>query len=374
MKRLVTVALAVLTAVLIAACGSSSSDSSSSSSGSSSTGTETTAADSGETYRFVLSNNNLGNEFRPEMIRVAEATAKQAPFDGKVELEVQNSEPTPQAQVASVNSIIQTKPAAILIDNGAGPAMDPVIKRACDQGIVVVLFDNIGDAPCAFKIDPEFETGMAILGQWMGWALDGQGSVFVDRGIPPQQATYETKAGFLKGLEEWGGDVEVAGEFTGEIAPGPAQQGISQLLTTHSDVNGIMVVGECTPAFNAMKQAGLEIVPTTCFAYNSELVACAKEHAKCAVLQLPLPSVQIAMETALEEIEGAELDPATHIPTPQIIFTNESEGFEPKSNPTNIKIEPIVLGKNAFPDLPPGISFPPSLPKYNISPEEAAGE
>src|ERR1700723_1230666 len=81
-------------------------------------------------YKVVLSNNFLGNDFRPEMERVAKLTAAQAPFKGKMSLQIVNAQSTPQAQISSLNTIIETRPNAILVDDGAGPALNPVIQRA----------------------------------------------------------------------------------------------------------------------------------------------------------------------------------------------------------------------------------------------------
>jgi ribose transport system substrate-binding protein len=361
MRRLIAI---TLIAVAVSVAGYSSTSSASSASSASS-----------KVYKVVLSNNFLGNDFRPEMERVARLTAALAPFKAHMTLQIVNSQSTAQAQVASLNSIIQTKPDAILIDDGAGPAVNPVIARACSEGILVVSFDNPVTAPCAYKVSQNMYDGQIVVGQWMNWALGGKGQIFVDRGLPGAPVSAQIQDGFMKGLADSGGKVSVVGQYTGGYAPGPEQQGITQLLAAHKGVTGVMTQGYCQPAFKAFKNAGISTVPaTTCYAYNGELVACAQQHVKCAVLTGSPEVVQIAMKTALDALNGTSKPPtSTVIPVAMTLYTSDSSGFTAKVNPAHLAIDPIVLGKNAFPNLPPGLALPATLPQYKITAAQAAG-
>ena len=93
-------------------------------------------------YKIVLSNNFLGNDWRPGMERVATLTSKLAPFKGKIQLSIQNAGATTSDQIASLNDIILSKPAAILVDASSAAALNPTLTRACNAGILVVSFDN----------------------------------------------------------------------------------------------------------------------------------------------------------------------------------------------------------------------------------------
>jgi ribose transport system substrate-binding protein len=326
-------------------------------------------------YKVVLSNNFLGNDFRPEMERVAKLTAAQAPFKGKMSLQIVNSQSTPQAQISSLNTIIETRPNAILVDDGAGPALNPVIQRACAAHILVVSFDNPVTAPCAYKVSQDMYSGQVVVGQWMNWALKGAGKIFVDRGLAGSPVAAQIQNGFMKGLKVSGGKVTSAGVYTGSYAPGPEQQGISQLLASNKNVTGVMTQGYCQPAFKAFKNAGISLVPaTTCYGYNGELVACAKMKAKCAILTGSPVVVQIALKTALDYLDGSSKPPTSKtIPVPMTLYTSSSAGFSPKQNPAGVKIENIVLGKNAYPALAPGLALPFTLPQYSITAKQASG-
>lgn len=369
----------VAAALSLAACGSSSSSSSSGGSGSSGSTSSTAASASsssgGKVYKVVLSNNFLGNDFRPEMERIARLTAALAPFKGHMALQIANSQNTPQAQIASLNSIIESHPDAILVDDGAGPALNPVVQRACSLHILVVSFDNPVTAPCAYKVSQDMYSGQVVVGQWMNWALNGGGKIFVDRGLPGAPVSAQIQNGFMKGLSDANSKITVAGQYTGGYAPGPEQQGISQLLAGNKDVTGVMTQGYCQPAFKAFQNAGISATPaTTCYGYNGELVACVKQKAKCAVLTGSPEVVQIAEKTALDALDGTS-KPSTSvvIPVPMTLYTSNSSAFTAKTNPANVEIHNIVLGQNAFPNLPPGLALPVTQPQYAITAQQASG-
>jgi ribose transport system substrate-binding protein len=309
------------------------------------------------------------------MERVAQLTAALAPFKGKMSLQIDNSQNTPQAQISSLNSIIETHPNAILVDDGAGPALNPVIARACAAHILVVSFDNPVTAPCAYKVSQNMYDGQIVVGQWMDWALGHTGKIFVDRGLPGAPVSAQIQNGFMKGLSIGGGTVSSVGTYTGGYAPGPEQQGISQLLGGNKSVTGVMTQGYCQPAFTAFKNAGISTLPaTTCYGYNGELVACAQKHAKCAILTGSPVVVQIALKTALDVLDGSAKPPTSQtIPVPMTVYTSSSSGFHPSQNPANVAIDNIVLGKNAYPSLPPGLALPFTLAPYSITANQAAG-
>ena len=104
--------------------------------GSAAAGTSSMKAKHGPPYTFVVSNNFLGNDWRPQVEQLAQLTAKHAAVQGQGQRSRSSTrEPTNQAQIADLNNIIQTKPDAILLDPGLRTALNPTIQRACAAGI-----------------------------------------------------------------------------------------------------------------------------------------------------------------------------------------------------------------------------------------------
>jgi len=324
-------------------------------------------------YKIVLSNNFLGNDWRPEMERVAKLTAKLPPFAGKIDFSIQNAGSTTSDQIASLNDIIESKPNAILVDASSAAALNPTLTRACNAGILVVSFDNPVTDPCAYKVSQSMANGMLVVGQWMNYALGGKGSIFVDRGLPGSSAASVIEDSFLQGLKIGGTKIKVANYYTGQFAEGPEQQGISADLVGDKNVNGVMTQGYCKPAFNAFKADGISALPAaTCFGYNGELLACAQDHAKCAILTGSPVVVQIALKLALDVLDGtSKPSKAVTVPVPMLLYTSGTPGFKPTQNPGGLGIDQIVVGKNCYPQLPPGLALPFTLPQYHITAAQA---
>ncbi len=137
--------------------------------------TSTAQASSKPAYTFVLSNNFLGNDWRPQVERLAQLTADVPPFKGVVNLKVVNSTNTNQAQIADLNSIIETKPSAILLLAGSSTALEPDVERACAAGILVLTLSTPIGASCAINLDQNFYQGNQAMGQWMAKVDPGHG-------------------------------------------------------------------------------------------------------------------------------------------------------------------------------------------------------
>ena len=324
-------------------------------------------------YKIVLSNNFLGNDWRPEMERVATLTANLPPFKGKIQFSIQNAGSTTSDQIASLNDIIESKPAAILVDASSAAALNPTLTRACNAGILVVSFDNPVTDPCAYKVSQSMANGMLVVGQWMNYALKGTGSVFVDRGLPGSSAASVIEDSFLQGLKVGGTKIKVANYYTGQFAEGPEQQGISADLVGDKNVSGVMTQGYCKPAFTAFKDDGISSLPAaTCFGYNGELLACAQDHAKSAILTGSPVVVQIALKLALDVLDGSSKpSTAVTVPVPMLLYTTGTPGFKPAQNPGNLGVDQVVVGKNCYPQLPPGLALPFTLPQYPITAAQA---
>ena len=175
-------------------------------------------------YDFVVSNNFLGNDWRPQVEKLAVLTSKLPPFKGKVNMKIVNSASTNQAQIADLNSIIQTKPDVLLLIPGSSTALNPTIKKACKAGILVFTISAPVTEPCAWNVNQDFFGGMTGVGKWMGKVLENKGSVFVDQGIPGLGISKDIENGFRKGLKMTGPAVEDAGTFAGQYAPAPSSR------------------------------------------------------------------------------------------------------------------------------------------------------
>jgi len=325
----------------------------------------------GKTYKIYLSNNFVGNDWRQQMERVAEVSVKKGPLAGRVDLKIENAEGTVQAQINSLNNIIRAKPDAILIDAASAEALNPTIKKACDAGIVVVSFDQVVSEPCAYALESDWNRIPAVLAEWMAKQLGGKGKVFVDRGLAGAPISAQLEKGYLDVLRKYP-DIEVIGNYNGEYALGPEQAGVASLLAAHPEVDGILTQGYGTGAIKALQDAGRKIVPVTAFSYNVAATTCAQtEGAKCILGSNPAYLSSEAIKLAVDILDGKPKPADRHIMIKGDFITTHPIKSELYPDAVMQKIE---IGKNAWPDRPPGLTLPITPDWVEITAEEAAGK
>ena len=324
----------------------------------------------GKTYKIYLSNNFVGNDWRQQMERVAQASVKKGPLAGRVDLKIENADNTVQAQINSLNNIIRSKPDAILVDAASAEALNPTLKKACDAGIVVISFDQVVSEPCAYALESDWARIPAVLAEWMAKQLNGKGKIFVDRGLAGAPISAQLEKGYLEVLKKYPG-IEVIGNYNGEYALGPEQAGVASLLAAHPDVDGILTQGYGVGAIKALQDAGRKIVPVTAFSYNVAATTCAQTAgAKCILGSNPAYLSSNAIRLAVDILDGKGKPADRHILVNGDFITTDPITSELYPNAAMQKIE---IGKDAFPDLAPGLTLPISPDWVAITPQEAAG-
>ena len=169
-------------------------------SASASTGRLTPAA-TGARYTFVFDNNYLGNDYRPQLSRLANLTAQLPPFKGLVTFKEVESQNTVAAQIADVNDIISSHPNVLLLEPASPSALAPVVNRACAAGIIVVDVDQAANSSCAWSVAENFYNAQYVIGEWMAAQLNKTGTVFLDQGLPVPNISERDLGGFPGGTE-----------------------------------------------------------------------------------------------------------------------------------------------------------------------------
>ena len=187
------------------------------------------AAPKSRTYLIYLSNNFAANDWRQQMLRTARIIAKMPPLAGRVDLKIENVETTVQAQINSLNNIVRIGPDAILIDAGSRTALNPTIEKACKAGILVIAFDQITTAPCAFGMESDWTRMATVAAEWIVREIGGRGKVLVDRGLAGAPVSAELLSGYELTLAKYPG-IRIVGYFNGDYALG-ARTGRSRGFT-----------------------------------------------------------------------------------------------------------------------------------------------
>ena len=319
--------------------------------------------------KVFLSNSFVGNDWRVEMENVAMAASKKEPFASRFDFKIINVENNPETQAASLDNMVQQGAKVILVDASSPTALNASINRACDAGVIVISFDQVVTADCAYKIDSDFSKAAAWGGLWLAKKLNGKGNVVFDRGLPGAPISKVLEDGGKASFAKYA-DVKVVCEFDGQYAEGPTEQGITSCLAANPKVDAIFTQGYCTSAVRALKAANRPMVPMYCQAYNGNYLALLNEAGISGIVTANPPGLSaLAMQTALDLLDGKKIDnKQIRIDSP-VYVTDTSIDIGTKVN----MIEKDVV---AFPDLPPGLTFPALPPglSITISTDEAQGK
>jgi len=218
-----------------------------------------------EVFDIVLSNNFVGNQWRLEMQNIAKAMAENnEPYKGRVNFKVIVAEGDPTAQIQSLESIIATKPDAILIDASSPTALNPVLKKACDAGIVVVSFDQYVTEPCTYRVIVQNDQQYRANGEWLVKTMGEEGNILQDLGLPGQPNS-QISNNLLDGVYADYPGVNVVGTYEGNYAPGPSQIAVANALASGMEIDAIYNLAGSDGIIQAYIQAGapgeLDFVP-----------------------------------------------------------------------------------------------------------------
>ena len=331
------------------------------------TAAETTAVEEIKVYKIALSNSFMGNDFRQEMEKVAEIVASREPFKSQCTLDIVNCENTPEAQSDSIDALIEQGYDAILVDASSPTALNPAVERAIDRGIVVVAFDQIVTAEGAWKIEADCDKVSRVQAEYIAKAINGKGSVVVDRGLPGAPISKVLQDGAEAVFAEYP-DIEIVAYFDGQYAQGPALEGMNGVLATNPKVDAVFTQGYTGPVIQALQAANHPMVPMSGFPYNGDLLALLDNNVTGIISNINFPNGAVALKMALDILNGEDVPKYTLI-EPMFLATDTTIDV-------GVLLEKIEEGVNCWRDLSYGFTWP-MLPKdfpVQVTAEEVVAE
>ncbi len=359
------VLLVVVLGLAITACGSSGGDGSSAGGETTAAGgsTEEASGGGGGEYDVVVLNSYLGNTWRPVMIKTAEVLSEKAPLDESIgSTKVVNTENTPAAQAAALQSITLEEPDIVVIDAASPTAINSAIQEACNAGIVVVTFDQLAEAPCAWKIGVPFKQIGTAWASWIAEEIGGKGTILRDEGLEGAPASQESNEGIDAVLAENPGIEQVT--FFGKYAPGDETSSVTQLASSNSDLAGVLSQAYGGYAIKAMKEGTGKTVPTTGWSYNVSLEQCEKTKTPCLLVSSPTWVVGSAMKLGIEVLEEEVTGEPKFVPLETPVYTNTDTEFINEVGPVE------ELDGVAIPNANEGLMLPLSPPWAELSADE----
>jgi ribose transport system substrate-binding protein len=306
-------------------------------------------------YKAVLVNNFMGNSWRALMERSAQLLIDRPPLKGRISsLRIINTDNTAAAQNQVLSNVILDKPDIILLEAASTTASNQVIQQACDAGIVVVTYDQVADAPCAWKVAPDFTEVGKVEATWIVKQIGSKGKVFLDLGLAGASPAINAIKGARSVYDKYP-DIQLITYYSG-FSPGNERAQVASLLTAHPDVDAIETLQAGSYALEAMQAAGLKPVPITGYSFAEGILKCQKEKLDCLFKSVPAWVSASALILAVDVLDGKHAGPPGDVvqATPWITDSDMKGVYDGPDG--------VMSLEDAAVDLQPGTMLPLSPP------------
>ncbi len=227
-------------------------------------------------------------------------------------------------QIQQIQSMIDAKVDAILIDAGSATALNRVIADACSKGIAVLNFDSLVDTDdLTAKINTDQIEWGRQAAEWMVKQLDGKGKIIVMNGPAGISVSDDRRKGAEPVLKAHP-DIKVLTETNTQYNVAPAQEAMTNLLFGNTQIDGVLSLGGALSAgaVLAMDKQGRDLVPMTGENYGQFLQLWKDKGLKGWATMQPNWLGALAAYTAVEVLQGKDVPAYVKVPLPVIDDSN----------------------------------------------------
>jgi inositol transport system substrate-binding protein len=274
----------------------------------------------------------MNNTFQTYLVDAATAKAKEL----GVTLTVSDAQNDVVKQQDQVKAFIQQGVDAVIVVAGDSSAMEPVTEAAAKAGIPLVYcniypFGDDENLPenVYYVGSQELEAGN-IQGEYIGKALNGEGSICILMGGLAYEASYKRTQGVEDALTEKYPNIKVLAKETAEWQRDAAVDVVNNWLTAYGDqIKGICANNDemALGAIEALKAAGRQdVVVLGVDAIPDAVQSILNKELAATVFQDSKGQGGGAVDIAYKVLSGEKLDSQiTWVPFIQVDETNASE-------------------------------------------------
>jgi ribose transport system substrate-binding protein len=206
---------------------------------------------------IALSNSYAGNSWRQQMLRMWGLAAKQATDAGVIaKTKVVNADNSAPQQATQIGDLTLQGWKAIVIDAASPTALNGVIQQACSAHIVVVVFDSLATASCAYKVAYNYVDMGTMEADYVAKRLNGKGNVLEVRGIAGTSVDNDIHKGIVEGFAKYPG-IKLVGSVHGNWTQSIAQKEVAGVLPSLPKVDAVVTQGgDGYGTYEAFKTAG----------------------------------------------------------------------------------------------------------------------
>lgn len=218
------------------------------------------------------------------------------------------SETDVAGQIAIVENFIAQRVDAIVLAPCERKALVPVVRKAQQKGIPVIIVDsalepNIADS---FIATDNFKGGY-IAGETLAKLMGGAGKVGIVQAIPGAASVQEREQGFREALKKFP-KMRIASVLYGHANVATAMQAAENMLTAHPDLKGIFAVNEISgvgaaQALRARKLQG-KVKLVAFDASETEIKALQDGIIQALIVQNPFRMGYLGVRHAVAKLQG----------------------------------------------------------------------
>ena len=239
-------------------------------------------------------------------------------------LTITDAQGNANTQIQQIQSMIDAKLDAIIVDAGSATALDRVIADACSKGIAVTNFDSLVDTKdLTTKIDTDQAEWGKLAAEWLVKQLNGKGNILVLNGPAGVSVSDDRRKG-AEPVFKANPDIKILAETNTPYNAAPAQEAVTNLLFSNPQIDGVWSQGGALSAgaVTAFEKQGRKLVPITGENYRPFLEMWKQKKLTAWATQQPNWLAAFAVYAAVKGLQGDDIPAYIDVPLPIIDEAN----------------------------------------------------
>jgi ribose transport system substrate-binding protein len=272
-KALTLACAAALAALALGACGSDEESSDS-------------AGGGGDKFKIALIQSYSGNDWQNASANLVKALAQTPPYKDKVEFDHQIAGTDPQKQSKLITDEVSAGADALVIYPISPTAINTAVKKACDQGVIVVNYDSWTEEPCSYNVHVDVQKLAKARADWLAEYLDGEGKIAEIIGVAGTAFDTIHQKSVDEALKAHPGIELVAREEGFWSQPG-ARDAITKIISAHPDLDGFIAQVGCWGGTQKLLSMNKDMLPCAGDVAMGHLRMMLKEGSTAGAIGLP---------------------------------------------------------------------------------------
>lgn len=270
-------------------------------------------------YRIGFSNGFIGNAWRAQHVEGVEKTAAELKEAGIVsEVVIVNSTSGASGQISQINSLLAQGIDALVVNPVSAEPLMPIVQRAIDSGILVVVADNPLPMENVLNVSLDHTQYWGISTEWLIETLGDKGNIVAIEGLAGNTAN-DWRVRARDEVLAKHPDVKLLASVTGGWDQAQAREAMAGLLAAHgSDINGVLIQDVMNEGvIRAYKAAGAPLPPLTGDYVHSYFKLWKSDPELVSATVANPPGIgSDSLRIAVELLQGKELDTGKLVPNP----------------------------------------------------------